>query len=207
MAAMTSSYFTPAFSVTTTTFEKKSRFVTHLMEVSSKEQAVFHLQTIARGQVGASHNCFAYIVGNPHSSTEIHCSDDGEPSGTAGKPMLNILFHEQVGNVLVVVTRYFGGVKLGTGGLVRAYSNAAKAALEATELLQYAATCRLKARFEYPFESAIRHKIEELEGVVAESLYTEHVCLEIVIRENRLDRLSSALLDITAGRGRIEVEG
>lgn len=204
---MTSSYFTPRFSVTTTTIEKKSRFVTNLMEVSSKDQVVFHLQTIVAEQVGANHNCSAYIIGNPHSSTEIHCSDDGEPSGTAGKPMLNILLHEKVGNVLVVVTRYFGGVKLGTGGLVRAYSNGVKTALKATELQQYAERCNFKVRFEYPFESAIRRKIAELEGVVEDSHYAEDVCLEIVILEKRLETFTSDFLDITAGRGRIESNG
>ena len=102
--------------------EKKSRFIANVFYIENVEQAEEHIKKIKKQYHDAKHNCFAYIVTNLNGNTVQKSSDDGEPSGTAGAPMLKILKGQNLSNILVVVTRYFGGVLLGTGGLVRAYS-------------------------------------------------------------------------------------
>ncbi len=102
---------------------KKSRFITYLAHVAGKEQALAYLQSIRAEHKEARHHCWAYIAGGPKDSVQIGCSDDGEPKGTAGKPMLSLLQGTNLGEIMAVVVRYSGGIKLGTGGLVRAYSN------------------------------------------------------------------------------------
>jgi uncharacterized YigZ family protein len=203
---MPSIYYTPSNTVTTHTVEKKSKFITCVTEVASKDEAVSHLRTIAAREVGANHNCSAYIIGNPSSPKNIHCSDDGEPSGTAGKPLLNILLHENVGNVLVVVTRYFGGIKLGSGGLVRAYSNGLKTALEDVVLTWYEAKKRLTIRFPYPFEGAIRRMVEDSHGTIVETEYGVGACFTLDIFEKNLDSFIADLCELTGGQAGVDIE-
>ena len=107
--------------------EKKSRFIATVRPVRNEEEALAFLEEMRKQYWDARHNCYAYSVGRNREYTR--CSDDGEPSGTAGRPMLDVILGEDIYNVAVVVTRYFGGVLLGTGGLIRAYTNAAKEAL------------------------------------------------------------------------------
>jgi len=102
---------------------KKSRFITYLSHVDSKQAALDYLQSIKNLHVDARHHCWAYIASSPKNSVLMGCSDDGEPKGTAGKPMMALLQGSNVGEIMAVVVRYSGGIKLGTGGLVRAYSN------------------------------------------------------------------------------------
>jgi uncharacterized YigZ family protein len=102
---------------------KKSRFITYLTHIEGKQQALDYLQSIKTRHKDARHHCWAYIAASPQDSVKMGCSDDGEPRGTAGRPMLNILQGTRVGEIMAVVVRYSGGIKLGTGGLVRAYSN------------------------------------------------------------------------------------
>ena len=102
---------------------KKSRFITYLAHIEGKQQAMDYLQSIKEQHKEARHHCWAYIAGGPKDSVQMGCSDDGEPKGTAGKPMLSLLQGTNVGEIMAVVVRYSGGIKLGTGGLVRAYSN------------------------------------------------------------------------------------
>lgn len=186
--------------------EKKSRFITLVTEVTSKEEAVSTLSAIVAREVGANHNCSAYIIGNPSSPENIHCSDDGEPSGTAGKPLLNILLHENIGNVLVVVTRYFGGIKLGSGGLVRAYSNGLKMALKKSVLREYVLKQRVKISFHYQFEGAVRRIIEESGALITEAVYGAEPCFYLEIVEEQLESFMYDIREITSGRVEIEVE-
>ena len=113
--------------------EKKSRFIATVKPVKSEEEAIAFIETLKKKYWNATHNCFAYVIGE-HFQVQ-RCSDDGEPSGTAGKPMLDVLLGEEIHDVAVVVTRYFGGTLLGTGGLVRAYQSSTKAGLEASKVI------------------------------------------------------------------------
>lgn len=192
--------------MTHTTVEKKSRFITFVSEVSSKEEALEHLRVIATREVGANHNCSAYIIGNPSSPQAIHCSDDGEPSGTAGKPLLNILLHENIGNVVVVVTRYFGGIKLGSGGLVRAYSNGLKMALNELELQNFVAKKKIHISFHYQFEGIIRRACEDHVVSILDTRYEAEPCFYLDVEENLLESFIAELQEITSGRVQIHLD-
>ena len=113
--------------------EKKSRFIATVKPVKSEEEAITFIEGLKKKYWNATHNCFAYVIGERFQTQR--CSDDGEPSGTAGRPMLDVLLGEEVHDVAVVVTRYFGGTLLGTGGLVRAYQEATKAGLNASKII------------------------------------------------------------------------
>ena len=113
--------------------EKKSRFIATVKPVKSEEEAIAFIESLKKKYWNATHNCFAYVIGE-HFQVQ-RCSDDGEPSGTAGKPMLDVLMGEEIHDTVVVVTRYFGGTLLGTGGLVRAYQSSTKAGLEASTVI------------------------------------------------------------------------
>lgn len=203
---MTFLYYTPVNTVTHTTVEKKSRFITFVSEVSSKEEALERLGVIATREVGANHNCSAYIIGNPSSPKAIHCSDDGEPSGTAGKPLLNILLHENIGNVVVVVTRYFGGIKLGSGGLVRAYSNGLKMALAEVELQGFVAKKRIHISFHYQFEDVIRRACEDHRAVILDTRYEAEPCFYLDVEEEVFESFKAELQEITSGRVQIHLD-
>jgi len=199
-------YYTPVNTVTHTTVEKKSRFITFVSEVSSKKQALEQLGVIVSKEVGANHNCSAYIIGNPSCPKAIHCSDDGEPSGTAGKPLLNILLHENIGNVLVVVTRYFGGIKLGSGGLVRAYSNGIKMALDEVELKGFVAKRKINISFHYQFEGVIRRVCEDRCAVILDTRYEIEACFYLDVEEAGLESFIAELHQITSGRVQVSFD-
>lgn len=127
---MSDEYTVPAQAAEVTLAIKKSQFITRVLPVADKEAVVAALDQARRDYPDARHHCWAYVIGNPFSPTSVACSDDGEPSGTAGKPMLNVLQHKQLGDIMLITIRYFGGVKLGAGGLVRAYSQSAQLAIE-----------------------------------------------------------------------------
>ena len=114
--------------------EKRSRFFAFIWPVTSKDEGFAHFQTIKSQHPDARHHCWAYLIGDPEQALAAGFNDDGEPGGTAGKPMLNVLMQRKVGNVFAVVVRYFGGIKLGAGGLTRAYGQAVSRALDAAEL-------------------------------------------------------------------------
>ncbi|MFC6673604.1 YigZ family protein [Marinobacterium aestuariivivens] len=109
---------------------KNSRFICHVAPTAGIEAAQAFVGRIRREHPDANHNCWCYVAGDPQDYNQWNCSDDGEPRGTAGKPMLNVLTHSGLGEICVVVTRYFGGIKLGAGGLVRAYSQAVQTGLD-----------------------------------------------------------------------------
>ena len=127
----------------------------------------------------ASHHCWAYLVGAPQSSACVGMSDDGEPKGTAGRPMLNVLLHAPLGNVAVVVTRYFGGTKLGTGGLMRAYSDCVKTALAQVQTTPYVQYARLQIQLDYAHVDAVLRHINLLGAQVIDSQYAVRVDLII----------------------------
>ena len=140
---------------------KKSRFICYLAHAEGKEAALSYVQSIREAYPDARHHCWAYIGGAPTNSTDIGMSDDGEPHGTAGKPMLSTLGHSGIGEVVAVVVRYFGGTKLGTGGLVRAYTGAVQHALDELETYQKVKLTTLKVTYPFALESTIRRILTE----------------------------------------------
>lgn len=163
---MTTSYPTPAETVEAETEVKKSRFIARATKVSDRKAALAFVEQARRDFPDARHYCWAYLLGNPASVSSAAHNDDGEPSGTAGKPILNVIQHKAVGDVVVVVIRYFGGIKLGAGGLVRAYSGAAESAMSILPLEQAIAMQAVTLRMDFSKEQPLRHWLEKNHGEV-----------------------------------------
>lgn len=184
--------------------EKKSRFISIALNVDSPQQALDYVNSIKKKYYDARHNCYAYICGN--DGQEKRFSDDGEPSGTAGKPMLDVLEGFGVTNCLVVVTRYFGGTLLGTGGLVKAYSSAAKEALENAGLAEEVCGIRGFITVDYNSVGKLNYILSAGGIYVLDTAYEENVKLDIVGEITDINRLKPTLNDAFAGRISIESE-
>lgn len=174
--------------------EKKSRFICHLKHVSSIEEANDFILSEKKKYFDAKHHCSAYILGD--NGEICRANDDGEPSGTAGKPILEILTHEELTDVVCVVTRYFGGTLLGTGGLVRAYSESVKDALSKSDYKVRKEACIYRIKYAYSFDSSVMKCLKEynVEPVLKE--YTDYVQMEIRIPSEFAD-IKNRLIDIT----------
>jgi uncharacterized YigZ family protein len=175
---MTSAYLIPASEVEAELEIKKSRFICTLFQANNEQDAKQGIQRVRDKYADAGHHCWAYQLAEPKSTRIIGCSDDGEPHGTAGKPMLNVLLHQELGEVVAVVTRYYGGIKLGTGGLARAYADAvleAMAKLPTTKRIDYAYAELL---FDYPLQQAIEQCLAEFDCEMLESNFTDKVYLK-----------------------------
>lgn len=183
--------------------EKKSRFIATVRLVENEEEALSFIEEMKKKYWNATHNCFAYVIGE-HRET-VRCSDDGEPSGTAGKPMLDVLLGEEMYNTAVVVTRYFGGTLLGTGGLVRAYSKAVQEGLVQSSIIvkQYGAI--LKIETDYNGLGKIQYLIGERKIPVLDSEYTDKVQIRIILPEKETDRFVRELTEATNGRVKTEI--
>lgn len=183
--------------------EKKSRFIATVRLVENEEEALSFIEEMKKKYWNATHNCFAYVIGE-HRET-VRCSDDGEPSGTAGKPMLDVLLGEEMYNTAVVVTRYFGGTLLGTGGLVRAYSKAVQEGLAQSSIIvkQYGAI--LKIETDYNGLGKIQYLIGERKIPVLDSEYTDKVQIRIILPEEETDRFVRELTEATNGRVKTEI--
>lgn len=166
----------------------KSRFIAWLRPVSSREQGLAVLAQARARYPDATHHCHAWLIGSP-SSGEGAMNDDGEPSGTAGKPIFNVIQHKGVGDVVVVVTRYFGGVKLGAGGLVRAYSAAAQAVLAAMEIIERAPQQSLILHFGFADEQPLRHWCNQNLGHLQSVQYHQRVSARVTLPSEHLDVL------------------
>lgn len=174
---------------------KKSRFIAWAQKVEDRQQAMAFLQKAKSEYPDARHHCWAYQTGNPRSPNNAAMSDDGEPSGTAGKPILNVLQHKGVGDVMVVVIRYFGGIKLGAGGLVRAYSGAAEKVMSELSTEQHVLTCDKTIEIDFAKEQLLRHWLSQHQGTVKEVQYGQQVKLTVALPEAQL----KALAAFTAG--------
>ncbi|NHN36226.1 YigZ family protein [Pseudomaricurvus alcaniphilus] len=183
---------------------KKSRFHARAALAGSRDQALEVLQAARQAWPDARHHCWAYVIGNPRSPSAVASSDDGEPGGTAGRPILNVLQHKQVGDIMLVVSRYFGGVKLGAGGLVRAYSQAAQAAMEQLLLAQNQPQARCQLQGSYALEQPLRHWLQQHDGEVLEVDYSDVILCRVLLPDQYLGelqqfaRLHGALLQISA---------
>jgi uncharacterized YigZ family protein len=178
---MTSTYPVPSKSCEVCYEIKKSRFIARAVFADTREQAMNELAQAKKDYPDARHHCWAYQFGNPKSAASAAMSDDGEPSGTAGKPILNILQHKNVGDVMIIVTRYFGGIKLGAGGLVRAYSASAQMAMDAVETEQQVARESFELRCDFNHEQPIRHWLGLHDGIIDDVTYTHQVTVNLAL--------------------------
>lgn len=184
--------------------EKKSRFIATVCLVETEEEALAFIEEIKKKNWNATHNCFAYSVGMNREFTR--CSDDGEPSGTAGRPMLDVILGENIYNVAVVVTRYFGGTLLGTGGLVRAYSKSVQEGLKASTIIEKKYGFSLKVTTDYSGIGKIQYIAGERSLMILESEYTDKVVLHILVPLALEGEVKKAITEGTNGRAQMEKE-
>lgn len=195
----TRAYPIPAAPVTVEIDIKRSRFICDIAPAASKEEAVAFIEAIRVREPEARHHCWAYIAGHPVSSIERASSDDGEPQGTAGKPMLNVIQHKGIGEIVVVVSRYFGGIKLGAGGLVRAYSQAVQHGVDALALAERVPTIEGSIRFPFAMESGIRRLLEAMGVDILASDYQNEVIFSIRLPQGREQELAEAVTNHSSG--------
>lgn len=179
--------------------ERGSRFVGEAVPVGGEEEAAEALAAIRRREHAATHHCSAYRLGV--EGDRFRYDDDGEPSGTAGPPILRQIDGRDLTDVLVVVTRYYGGTKLGTGGLVRAYGDAAAAALEAGTVVRRVLRTPVRLRFDYDDTTAARQTIEHYAGVVTAEAYGADTRLVVAVRRSEAERFVRAFTDALGARG------
>ncbi len=185
--------------------EKKSRFIATVAPVSSEEEALAFIEKTKKQYWDASHNCTAFTIGSRHQLTR--CSDDGEPAGTAGRPMLDVLLGEDVHDTAVVVTRYFGGTLLGTGGLVRAYSGAVQEGLRHCVILEKREGVRLRICSNYSDVGKLQYLIAQNQIPLLSSSYTDQVLMEALVPSELLSSFLSSVTDGTGGRVCPEKDG
>src|SRR5262245_1968264 len=177
---------------------KGSRFLAFALPVGTEEEARDEIAAFQTRYPDASHCCFAYRTSAPAEMVE-RSSDAGEPAGSAGAPILSILKGRGLGNVLVVVVRYFGGTKLGVGGLVRAYRDAAAAAIDTAEILERVPARRVEARVPIQWSGETRAQVARLAGEILSESYDEEACFVIAMGEDRMEELRSRIDDLTRG--------
>ena len=177
--------------------EKKSKFICHLFKVTSADEVTEIIKAEKKKYYDARHHCFAYVMGDDGS--DIKCGDDGEPSGTAGRPMLDILQKEGLTDILCVVTRYFGGTLLGTGGLVRAYSAALKDAIDKSTFKNETEAIIVKYKYGYNFDARISSYLRDKDIKVLDSEYSDAVEITIVLEKEMYSVVDADLVNITNG--------
>lgn len=182
--------------------EKKSRFIATVRPVESEDEAVSFINETKKKYWDARHNCSAFVIGKRQELTR--CSDDGEPAGTAGRPMLDVLLKENIHNAAVVVTRYFGGVLLGTGGLVRAYQQATKAGLSASEIIEKKEGAVLFIRTDYTGIGRLQYLFAQEKITVMDTAYEADVLVKAVIPENDKKRIEKTIIEQTNGTAKLE---
>ena len=178
---------------------KRSRFIATVAHAFTEEDAKVFISIIKNEFPDATHNCWAFVAGPPGDTARIGLSDDGEPHGTAGKPILTVLLHSEIGEIVAVVTRYFGGTKLGTGGLVRAYSGSVKNALAGLSIKEKRDVITLTAILDYSKVTAVRQMIESFNSEIIEAKYEADVSFKIELPKNNKDSFIHAITDLTGG--------
>lgn len=187
------SYQTLKRAVTARLEIKKSEFIAYAYPVTSREDAMFHVEQLRVQYADARHHCWAYIIGDPHNTTSAGFDDDGEPNGTAGKPILNVLQHKSIGNVIIIVVRYFGGIKLGAGGLTRAYAGSAQAAVDMMTLLEHVPMIQVQILAEFATEAQCRYVVDSLNGRIDDVAYSKQVTLTVTLAEADIEPLKERL--------------
>ena len=184
--------------------EKHSRFIGRVWRTDTEEEALECIRETREKHRDATHNVYAYIIRDTNST---RYSDDGEPSGTSGMPTLNVFASEEIKNVCCVVTRYFGGTLLGTGGLVHAYSKAAKLALDAAGVSQMAQWRSLVISVDYGFYERAKRILEDFQAVISNTDFGADVAIEALVREDRADEFALKLIDASNGKAVCEDMG
>lgn len=202
---MTDEFYTIRDEQTSEIKVKGSKFIATAAHAASPKDAEAFITRISKKYFDATHNCYAYHVGFG-ASPVFRYNDDGEPSGTAGKPIYHAILAKQLTNIAVVVTRYFGGTKLGTGGLVRAYGDAALAVLEQCPIMTEIIYESLAIRFPYEETNTIMRLISSVEGKIIETRYEQTTEMNVHVRAGKIDVFKSKLIDLTRGRAEIVVQ-
>jgi uncharacterized YigZ family protein len=176
---------------------KKSRFIARVLPVADRAEVNAAVTQSRLDYPDARHHCWAYLLGRPSDARGAGMSDDGEPAGTAGKPILNVLQHGTVGDVLVIVIRYFGGIKLGAGGLVRAYSSTTQQALDAVPVQSRRELVRRRLSGDFAAEQSVRHFLGTVDGVLETVDYSDQASFTVLLESTS----EAALEDFCAARG------
>ena len=197
-------YFVPTAPSETEFIEKRSRFIGHIQPVKTEEEARAFVEQMKRRYHDARHNCWCYLLKN---SGVVRYSDDGEPQGTAGQPMLGVFEKEGVTDLVCVVTRYFGGVLLGAGGLVRAYTRSAKDALDAAGISVVRRWVRVLVPCSYSMYERVCAETEQIDGAIEETEYAADIVITVLIPEEKAEEYSARLLDVSAGAIETLIDG
>ncbi|MFN8494157.1 MAG: YigZ family protein [Caldilineaceae bacterium] len=183
----------------------RSRFVTTLGYTPTVEAARAFINTVSAEFADANHNCWAYIVGPPGSTGQIGMSDDGEPHGTAGRPMLTVLLHASVGDICAVVTRYFGGILLGKGGLVNAYSGGVQLGLQTLPTVERVPKAELLAVIDYTNVTPLKRLLPAYEAEIVQEEYAADVTYQLKLSSEKLTAFIKAITELTNGQALLEV--
>lgn len=197
-------YRIPAGLHTATQVIERSRFTCKLAHAPDAAAAHAFIRSVSAEWPDATHHCNAWVAGPPGSTTHIGMSDDGEPHGTAGRPMLNVLLHSGVGEIVAVVTRWYGGVKLGTGGLARAYSGSVEEALATLPTIERIEWISLGLTVGYQHISTIQRLLPDFEAVIDREEYGDVVRYQVRVPDSRREELAVALADATRGEAATE---
>ncbi|MEI7027268.1 YigZ family protein [Paenibacillus sp. y28] len=182
---------------------KKSRFIGHVKPVVTEEEAIAFIETIKKEHWSATHNCSAYVVGERDQFQKQ--SDDGEPSGTAGKPILEVIKNQGLKNVVVVVTRYFGGIMLGAGGLIRAYTDGAVAGLAAAKPIRQVLHREVRIAIDYTWHGKVDNELRGREVLTGPTEFTDKVTVLALPLAAEAERFAAWMTDLTQGQAQIEL--
>ncbi len=184
----------------------RSRFIVTIARVTSPEEAKAFIEEVRAEHAQATHNCWAFVAGSPGSTAHVGASDDGEPKGTAGRPMLTVLLHCGVGEIAAVVTRYFGGILLGTGGLVRAYQGLVKLGLESLPLRERVPSQIVRITLEHRFVNIALRAFEDARAMIRAKDFGMDVTFELDVPDDTIDALIATLTEKTAANLLVERE-
>ncbi len=198
---MEKSYFVPSGDTTCEFIEKKSRFITYLAHVTTEDEAVEFIESIRKKHADATHNCIAYRLYNPRVE---RFSDDGEPSGTAGMPMLEVLKKEDIYDVCVVVTRYFGGILLGAGGLVRAYAKGAADGVASAGRSVRDMGVTFSVAFSYSGYDRVQKLLEGFSHNIVDTAFGEAVTITLTVKQTDFDKVAYKINDIMGGQAKLQ---
>lgn len=180
----------------------KSKFIGYAKPIKSEEEATKFIEEIKKKHWNATHNVPVYLIGDNNEIQRY--SDDGEPSGTAGVPILEMLKKEEIKNVVVVVTRYYGGIKLGTGGLVRAYTSVAKLAIKEAKIVEKVINNEYLIRIDYTLHGKIQNELINGEYIIKDTIYDDKVNIYVYCKPSESDKLISKITDISSAQAVIE---
>ena len=180
--------------------EKKSVFIGHAKPIETEEQALEYIRELNEYYKGAAHNCYAYV--NKEGNV-VRFSDNGEPQGTAGMPILEVIKREELCGIVIVVTRFFGGILLGAGGLVRAYSKAAKIAVDAAGITTFCPFACFKISIDYTMYNKLMHDFEKYRVRCTDSVFDSNITLTLLVRSDRFEAYKEYLKDISGGKQEI----